>query len=158
MRLQHITLCLRRSIALPYSPPRGLPSGVPNTPRPRALPGCGPAAGTIPRPGIFILESEAMTDTPPGFISLLRRPGPRTPPSPEWEEARHAREAKYWSERLDEFSARLPGIRQHRGDDRAWHLAPAVVREIKACKGPDAAVIARDRLTDVWRCARGVRP
>lgn len=92
----------------------------------------------------------AMTDPRPGFVCLLRR-GPQTEPSPEWEAGRHAHEVGYWAEHLDEFVSFLPGIRRRRGDERARALVGDVLTAIRGTEGQDAAVLARDRLMDVWR-------
>ena len=99
-----------------------------------------------------------MTDTPPGFLSLLRRPGPpRTPPDPNWEARRRENEARYWAEHLDELVSFLPGIRRRRGDQRTERLVRDVVSAVRAREGDDQAVFARDRLRDRWREA-GRRP
>lgn len=96
-----------------------------------------------------------MTHPPPGFLSLLRRPGPRTPPDPGWEERRAANEAAFWAEHLDEFVTRLPGMRRNRGDARATRLTRDVVAAVGQARGPDEAALARERIAEVWRGARG---
>lgn len=73
--------------------------------------------------------------------------------SGSWEVQRHAHEVAYWAERLDEFAKRLPQIRLNRGADRAERLKRDVIAAIKAARGEDAGVLARDRLNDVWRWA-----
>lgn len=78
---------------------------------------------------------------------------PRTGPPPDWEAERHANEAAYWARNLDEFVRRMAAIRHRRGDERAGRLVADVIEGIKSAQGDDAAVIARDRLSDVWRWA-----
>lgn len=70
----------------------------------------------------------------------------------EWEAQRHANEVAFWAERLDEFVMRLPNIRRMRlGDERAAGMVRDVIEAVRMAEGPDAAVLARDRLMDVWR-------
>ncbi len=104
-----------------------------------------------------------MTEPPPGFVCLLRR-GPRTPSDPGWEARRCANEAAYWAEHLEEFVKRLPGIRRHRGDERAARLTRDVVAAVgkaqglprhAGSRGPDEAVLARERLAERWRGGEG---
>lgn len=77
--------------------------------------------------------------------------GPRTEPPPEWEAQRHANEALYWAGNLDEFAKSLPRMRLNRGDGRGARLVRDVIAAVKAAQGADAAVFARDRLSDAWR-------
>lgn len=73
----------------------------------------------------------------------------------EWEASRHANEAAYWGAHLDELASRLASMRRRRGDERCARLVRDAIAAVKATYGPDAAVLARDRLSDVWR---GPRP
>ena len=82
----------------------------------------------------------------------------RAAPSPEmlaWETGRHRNEVEYWVLHLDEFAARLPRLRHIRGDERAGRLVRDVIAAVRSEGGPDEAVIARDRLMDIWRGRRG---
>lgn len=95
-----------------------------------------------------------MTDDWAGFVCSRQhgcRPVrvPRTMPSPEWEAQRHANEAQHWARCFDEFVRAVPRMHRRRGE-RAGRLAKDVLAEIKTAQGLDAAVIARDRLNDVW--------
>lgn len=69
----------------------------------------------------------------------------------EWEAQRHANEARYWAEHLEEMVKRVSGLRRNRGDERAGRLARDVIEGVKAAHGQDAAVIARDSLAAAWR-------
>lgn len=100
---------------------------------------------------------EAMTD---GWSAIVCSRGhgcrrvllPRTEPLAEWEARRHANEARYWARCFDEFVRALLRMRRNRGDERVARLVRDVLAEIAAAQGADAAVLARDRLSDVWRC------
>ena len=83
---------------------------------------------------------------------------PRAAPSPEmleWEARRHRNEVEWWGANLDEFAARLPRLRHICGDARAARLVRDVIAAVRRERGPDEAVIARDRLMDIWRGRRG---
>jgi len=92
-----------------------------------------------------------MSEPPLGFLCLLRGGRPRTEPPLAWEARRHALEAAFWSEHLKHFEAALPRIRENRGDERAGRLVAAVLAEVEAAQGTEAALLERGLLLQRWR-------